>query len=199
MPVAADHVPRNLRLRRVEVSRRIDGCDLRSRGILCVMGYTAVPKSDFVKRTMFNLEFIEKHKDREDGPYEFTQLINSFLMAFIHPKAHWIEQFPPMPYPATGWPAVNSVPIPGQEHREPTNARQLVERIRDALAHGNFEILTSGQGANTDIDAVALWNTPRESSSTKTWHTAAISVEDLRRILHAFVPVMLGIAAQNGE
>ena len=33
---------------------------------------------------MGNLDFIEQHKS-DDGPYEVTQLINSFLGALAHP------------------------------------------------------------------------------------------------------------------
>jgi hypothetical protein len=39
---------------------------------------------DLMKRTMFNLRFVEEHKAR-NGPYEVTQLINSFLGAMAHP------------------------------------------------------------------------------------------------------------------
>jgi len=163
------------------------------------MGYTNYPKSDFIRRTIINLTFVDRNQNRDGGPYEFTQLINSFLMAFIHPKALWIKQFPEQPYPAMRWPVVTTIPIPGHEGRVPTNARELVVRIRDSIAHGNFEILTAGQGATADIDAVKLWNTPREDSTTVIWKTDEITVKDLRRILEAFVPEMLKIAAQNGE
>ena len=42
------------------------------------------PIHDVIERTMYNLRFIEKHSNVE-GPYEVTQLINSFLGAMAHP------------------------------------------------------------------------------------------------------------------
>lgn len=38
--------------------------------------------NDILKRTIFNLKYIVKNKD-VDGPFEVTQLMNSFLMAVI--------------------------------------------------------------------------------------------------------------------
>jgi hypothetical protein len=42
------------------------------------------PIRDVMRRTMANLAFIERHKS-DSGPYEVTQLINSFLGALAHP------------------------------------------------------------------------------------------------------------------
>ena len=42
------------------------------------------PVRDIMRRTMANLAFIERHKS-DSGPYEVTQLINSFLGALAHP------------------------------------------------------------------------------------------------------------------
>ena len=43
-----------------------------------------VPVLDTMRRTMMNLAFLERHS-AEDGPFEVTQLINSFLGALAHP------------------------------------------------------------------------------------------------------------------
>ena len=45
---------------------------------------------EVIRRTMFNLRFVEKHAG-QDGPYEVTQLLNSFLGALAHP---WEELKP---------------------------------------------------------------------------------------------------------
>lgn len=42
------------------------------------------PVRDVMRRTMHNLRFIEAHHGPR-GPYEVTQLLNSFLGALAHP------------------------------------------------------------------------------------------------------------------
>jgi hypothetical protein len=42
------------------------------------------PLLDIMRRTMANLEFVEEHKSA-NGPFEVTQLLNSFLGALAHP------------------------------------------------------------------------------------------------------------------
>jgi hypothetical protein len=39
---------------------------------------------DVMRRTMFNLRYIEE-SSADFGPYEVTQLVNSFMGAFAHP------------------------------------------------------------------------------------------------------------------
>jgi hypothetical protein len=41
------------------------------------------PVRDMMRRTMQNLQFVEAHKG-PNGPYEVTQLLNSFLGALAH-------------------------------------------------------------------------------------------------------------------
>jgi hypothetical protein len=42
------------------------------------------PVRDIMRRTMQNLKFVEGHRGA-NGPYEVTQLLNSFLGALAHP------------------------------------------------------------------------------------------------------------------
>jgi hypothetical protein len=51
------------------------------------------PIRDIMHRTMNNLEFIEAHA-AADGPYEVTQLINSFLGALAHPWETYRDDLP---------------------------------------------------------------------------------------------------------
>lgn len=157
------------------------------------MGYTNFPKKVFIERTLANLKFIDDRKNRELGPYEFTQLINSFLLAFIHPKKYWITDFPENPLPAEGW-NIKSIPVRGHEGCVPKTTRDLVVNIRHALAHGNFKILTTGEGPSADIDFVELWNTPHEDSETVIWRTSPVSVDDLAGLLRIVAKEMLAIA-----
>ena len=46
------------------------------------------PVRDVMRRTMFNLRFIEEHQE-QNGPFEVTQLVNSFLGALAHPWEHF--------------------------------------------------------------------------------------------------------------
>jgi hypothetical protein len=50
------------------------------------------PVRDIMQWTMMNLEFIEAQpRDPRTGPFEVTQLVNSFLGALAHP---WIRRLP---------------------------------------------------------------------------------------------------------
>jgi HEPN pEK499 p136 len=154
------------------------------------------PKRDFIERTMSNLAFIEAaEKVDGKGPYEFTQLVNSFLMAFIHAKSNWLDSFPEMPFPAKDWPEIKWLNV-GHPKSEPKNARELVKKIRNALAHGNFTILSDGKN---EICAVELWNTPTEEIPTIIWQSAEISVDDLHKILEAFASQIVEIAKNSGK
>ena len=60
---------------------------VRRGGGYCVMGMPTNPTKpllDIMRRSMANLEFIEARKS-PTGPYEVTQLINTFLGALVHP------------------------------------------------------------------------------------------------------------------
>ena len=48
------------------------------------MGMPIEPIRDIMRGTIANLEFVETHA-RPNGPYEVTQLINSFLGTLAHP------------------------------------------------------------------------------------------------------------------
>lgn len=60
---------------------------------------------DMMRRTMFNLRFIEQHASDRNGPYEVTQLINSFLGAMAHPWEEYLKSAEDLPWSAAeGWP-----------------------------------------------------------------------------------------------
>lgn len=110
-----------------------------------------------VKNTMYNLEFIEENK-ASDGPFEVTQLINSFLMVVLQNlddlKSDWNSENP-------------SIDI--------TN-------IRHALAHGNISFEPD---ENKEIKTIHLWTCLKGAKKVK-WD-CRLDIEKLRDILEKFV------------
>lgn len=50
------------------------------------VGIPADPILDIMRRSLINLEFIDRNYE-EHAVYEITQLMNTFLGAFIHPSS----------------------------------------------------------------------------------------------------------------
>jgi len=138
-----------------------------------------VPVLDMMRRTMSNLEFIERHSAK-DGPFEVTQLINSFLGALVHPWENLKTELPVMTLAEArnaGW------PIPEQQggrRQEPQSLGELLRLLRNGIAHGNLSFLPDGRG---QIQAIRIENYDRK---LLTWQ-GVISVQDMRGFLHQFV------------
>ncbi len=149
------------------------------------------PVRDIMRRTMHNLEFVEAHA-RVEGPYEVTQLINSFLGALAHPWETYRDDLIAMSLAAArtaGWPAI---PKERPTDREPTSLGDLVRCMRNALAHGNVEFLP---GAVGEIRALRLWNTDR---GARTWG-AAVTTVDMRALLVCFVALAEELHEQGAK
>jgi hypothetical protein len=137
------------------------------------------PVRDIMRRTTRNLKFVEVHAG-PDGPYEVTQLINSFLGALAHPWETYRNDLAAMSLAAAhtaGWPAITEE---RSTDRGPDSLGDLVRLMRNALAHGNVEFLP---GEAADIRALRLWNTDR---NRRTWG-AVVTVTDMRSFLVRFV------------
>jgi HEPN pEK499 p136 len=107
---------------------------------------------------MQNLLFIEEHKT-PNGPFEVTQLLNSFLGALAHPwEAYQNELCAKRLVEAAmlGWP---NIAKERPRDRDPETLGDLVRLMRNAIAHGNVEFLP---GSATDIKAIRVWNTDRD-------------------------------------
>jgi hypothetical protein len=63
------------------------------------------PLRDIMRRTIANLEFIER-KATPSGPFEVTQLVNSYLGALAHPWERLRVELNEMPLGSAGWPAI---------------------------------------------------------------------------------------------
>jgi hypothetical protein len=148
------------------------------------MGMPTQPVLDIMRRTMTNLRFVETHS-APDGPYEVTQLINSFIGALAHPWEAMREDLNTLPLTVAaerGWPRIVKE---RERDEEPVSVGRLLHLLRNAVAHGNIEFLSDGRG---DIRALRVWNRdPR--NGRRTWG-AIVTVDDLRDLLLRFVQLI---------
>jgi hypothetical protein len=148
------------------------------------MGMPTQPILDIMRRSMANLAFIETHAG-PDGPYEFTQLINTFLGALAHPFEAMRDDLTSLPLAdacAQGWPRLSKERTTDQD---PETFGDLIRLMRNGMAHGNIELLSDGKG---QIHALRIWNTsPR--TKARTWG-AIVLASDLRRFLALFVDLV---------
>src|SRR5260370_14025458 len=128
------------------------------------------PLRDIMRRTIENLKFVERNA-APTGPFEVTQLINSFIGALAHPWEQLKAELNEMPLSnAVGWPVIEKE-RPNDE--DPKSIGDLVRLLRNAIAHGNIDFLP---GNKAEIKALRVWNTRR------TWGTL-LTVSDMRRFL----------------
>ncbi|HLY43991.1 MAG TPA: HEPN family nuclease [Stellaceae bacterium] len=147
------------------------------------------PVRDLMRRTIANLQFIEVHKDR-NGPYEVTQLINSFLGAVCHPWEAYRAELCTKSLAeaaAAGWPNITKE---RPKDRDPDSLGDLVGLMRNAVAHGNAQFLPGQAG---EIRALRIWN---ENRGKRTWGSL-ITVDDMRRFLIKFVELAEELSAQQ--
>jgi hypothetical protein len=137
------------------------------------------PVRDVMRRTISNLQFVEAHQ-AANGPYEVTQLLNSFLGALCHPwETYKTELGAKSVADATveGWPQIKKEQ---QTDQDPQSFGDLVRLMRNGIAHGNIEFLPDAAG---EIGAVRIWN---KDHGVRTWG-CSIGVGDMRKFLICFV------------
>jgi hypothetical protein len=138
-----------------------------------------VPVLDMMRRTMSNLDFVERHSAK-DGPYEVTQLINSFLGALAH---RWETLRAELPNISLAEARTAGWPVPEQHGGRgppPESLGELLRLLRSGIAHGNLGFLPDGRG---QIQAIRIDNYDR---GRLTWR-GVISVQHMRALLHQFV------------
>jgi hypothetical protein len=136
------------------------------------------PLRDVMRRTINNLEFVEQSATTT-GPFEVTQLINSFIGALAHPWEQLKAELNDMPLSdAAGWPTIRKE-LPSDA--DPDSIGELVRLLRNAIAHGNMEFMPGKQG---DIKALRIWN--KNKSGRRTWGTI-LTVTNMRLFLLRFV------------
>jgi hypothetical protein len=148
------------------------------------MGMPTDPLLDIMRRSMANLDFVEAHAGPA-GPYEVTQLINTFLGALAHPFEAMRDDLMALPLThaaALGWPMITKE---RPTDTEPGSLGDLIRLMRNGMAHGNLDYLSDGKG---QIHALRVWNThPR--TGARTWG-AVVRVADMRRFLRLFVELI---------
>jgi hypothetical protein len=155
------------------------------------MGMPTEPIRDVMRRTIANLEFIEHHAG-PNGPYEVTQLLNSFLGALAHPWEAMRNDLLALPLAEAadrGWPMI-------QKERpsdcDPESLGDLIRLMRNGFAHGNIELLPGKKG---EIRALLVWN--NNQSGRRTWG-AMITVEAARKFLLCFVELIDELHERRG-
>ncbi|POF63833.1 hypothetical protein CFR73_02020 [Novacetimonas maltaceti] len=140
------------------------------------MGIPADPLLDIIRRSLVNLEFIDRNY-REHAVYEITQLVNTFLGAFIHPfersskgKA-FMAYFTARPPPIAVRYQVNE--CGGVTYYD------FIQYVRHALAHGNMRY---NPNEIKQIDSITLWNIRNGRKVLK----CTIGTSDMKRLLLDF-------------
>ena len=148
------------------------------------MGMPTEPLLDIMHRSMVNLAFVESRAGPA-GPYEVTQLINTFLAALAHPFEAMRDDLMALPLTdaaAMGWPTITKE---RPSDRDPASLGDLIRLMRNGMAHGNLGYLSDSKGR---VCALRVWNThPR--TGTRTWGTV-VPVVEMRRFLSLFVDLI---------
>ncbi|ACI52469.1 hypothetical protein Gdia_2732 [Gluconacetobacter diazotrophicus PA1 5] len=142
------------------------------------MGIPSDPLLDIMRRSLINLDFIEANY-QDHGLYEVTQLVNTFLGAFIHPfeksakGKEFISYFrarpPPVPFAA--------------KTAEDFNYLEFIYFVRHALAHGDLHY-----NANKikQIESITLWNSKYGEKAIR----ITLSIRDMRVLLLDFKNIL---------
>jgi len=144
------------------------------------------PVRDVMARTIANLDFVRAHAT-DDGPYEVTQLVNSFLGALAHPWERLRRDVARESIASAterGWPRLEKE---RPEDVEPRDLADLLRLVRNAFAHGNIEYQSEN---GRDITHVRIWN---ERHGRRTWGTR-LDIDTLRTFLERFSEMALHFA-----
>ena len=156
---------------------------------------------DLMNRTVRNLllidELLESRRQSgvdvdHEGPFEFTQLLNSFLGAFALPRersiplalaqigleeAHRRWRIPAL---SDDFPDYARLKSRNGSNLKPQHLNDLVRLTRNGIMHGNFQI-----DGDRDIQRISFWNV---YEGEKTWG-ATLPHGELRQFLISFVGV----------
>ena len=136
---------------------------------------------DLMNRTILNLEYIEKNSN-QNGPYEVTQLINSFLGALAHPWEKWKDDLKNISLKKAkemGWPEVDNKL---KSDSNPRDLEGLIRYLRNGIAHGNIEFTPN---ENNIIYKIRIWNEYPMKHHKRTWETV-LEITTLRKLLYCF-------------
>lgn len=164
--------------------------------------YHEQPALLLMYRTIQNLEFIDRHESH-GGPFEVTQLINSFLAVVAHPWDQLLDQrkleqvkLESREFKECKFPRVPRLPVEGKPATV-DDAYQLLRVLRNGIAHGNMELLDRKKlrslrqtgplprVTEDEIAGIKLWNRASDTAPI-TWCTA-LDIFELRQILTAMM------------
>jgi hypothetical protein len=148
------------------------------------------PILDIMRRTMANLEFVERHAS-DDGPFEVTQLLNSFLGALAHPWENLkreLNSISIVDAEREGWPIL---PRERATDQLPRSLGDLIGHLRHGVAHGNVSFLPGGHG---EIAALRIEN---RYKGVRTWG-AIVTPEAMRLFLKRFVALVEELEREAG-
>ncbi len=148
------------------------------------MGIPTEPVLDIMRRSMVNLRFVEAQAGPH-GPYEVTQLINTFLGALAHPfeaMRNDLMELKISEAAALGWPPIIKE---RSSDKDACSLGDLVRLMRNGMAHGNINFLSDGKG---QICAIRIWNN-RLGTRVRTWG-AIVTIPDMRSLLELFVELI---------
>lgn len=169
--------------------------------------YHEQPTLLLLNRTLTNLDFVERHK-HHDGPFEVTQLLNSFAGVLAHPwdsllDKNSLEKKKSNEFYAFGFPELKRLPTPVNQIVIP-NLYEYLRTLRNGMAHGNFELLDRKQlreyGSDiplpnvkeSEIAGIKIWNVAnRDLPDEKVTWCAVASIRDLKLILHTMLRLCL--------
>ena len=139
------------------------------------MEYTDLT-ADFAKRTLQNLDYVQEQALRGvAGVYEVTQLWNSLLGLIVLPHERVIKRLPTTPmvdFSPQGWPLLTTV------GNEPTSVQELVNWLRNSVAHFNVEF---NAGTDGEIASVTMWNANTRSPHSRVWE-GVITIRELEHL-----------------
>lgn len=157
------------------------------------------PATEWIRRTLFNLAFIEE-RATDHGPFEVTQLVNSFLGAFVFPwetfyrgkfgditvqeaREHW------------GIPVLTRAVA--SDDKDPRLLRQAIRMIRNGIAHGHIRF---SPDAMNQIWLVEIWDEDKDKTGTyqRHWGTRITPVE-MREFLEGFGALALDFWRDQGR
>jgi hypothetical protein len=159
------------------------------------MGKPLQPIPEVMRRTLQNLYAIHQLREQRqqqgidvdsEGPFEVTQLVNSFLGALAHPWEALLKNRDPTDFPQLARLSrhlANAQTIEG-------NAPNLIDQlgyIRNAFSHGNVELLADQKvGGIQEISSIRLWNCRRRNGQEKKNWEIRFRVDELVSLLEDF-------------
>lgn len=185
------------------------------------MAFPEVVFRDLMHRSWQNLLIVEeiqrKREGEEDrdyvkrvGPYEVTQLINSFLGVFGLPRENEIpdelSEYTLEDAQDWGFPVlIDTYPEVLMISRSrgtlilktEMNLNDVCKLLRNGIVHGNFEFSGHSDAfGDTQISGISIWNERDNKERSRNWG-CRITIAELRQVLSSFYAIASHIYEQS--